>query len=371
MKTIGLCMIVKNESHVITRCLDSVKRLLDWVLIVDTGSTDNTPQVINEWLMGNQIGGEVVIEPWKNFAYNRTFALKKLHEKSDIDYALMIDADEILVFEENFDVTKFKSELWADIYDIMTHMGGLSYNRPTLTSNKRESRYEGVVHEFLAMSDGGSRDTARGFYNNPIQDSARNKSENKYMTDALLLEKALEDPDCGEWFRSRYTFYLAQSYRDAGHYEKSIEKYLERSKQGFWQEEVYISLYTAGNLKKSLNYPKEQIIQQYMDAHESLPHRAEALYAALNYCRTNGLNHQGYMIGKIAMSLNFPEGSLFAEKWVYDYGIIDEFSIVAFWSGRYQESKDACERLLQEKKIPEHYYDRVKSNLQFAVDRLG
>ena len=91
MKTIGLCMIVKNEAHVIERCLESVKRLLDYVLIVDTGSDDGTPQVIYNWLNSNNIKGEVVIEPWKNFAYNRTFALKKLREQDWIDYALMID----------------------------------------------------------------------------------------------------------------------------------------------------------------------------------------------------------------------------------------------------------------------------------------
>jgi glycosyltransferase involved in cell wall biosynthesis len=50
MKTISLCMIVKNESHVIERCLNSVKPLLDYVLIVDTGSTDNTIEVIYNWL---------------------------------------------------------------------------------------------------------------------------------------------------------------------------------------------------------------------------------------------------------------------------------------------------------------------------------
>jgi glycosyltransferase involved in cell wall biosynthesis len=371
MKTIGLCMIVKNESHVICRCLDSLKRLLDYVLIVDTGSDDGTPHVINSWLSTNNISGEVIFEPWKNFAHNRSFALQKLREKDFIDYALMIDADEVLVFEDNFNTQDFKSNLCADIYDIITNMGGLTYNRPTLTSNKRNSRYEGVVHEFLAMDDGGSRDTALGFYNQPIQDSARNRSENKYLSDAVLIEDALKDPQVTDWFKSRYTFYLAQSYRDGGKLDLAIQKYLERSKQGFWQEEVYISLYCVANLMKSLNYSREQIIQAYMAAHEAVPHRAEALHAAIQYCRVNGLNHQGYMIGKTAIDLQFPSGSLFAEKWTYDYGILDEFSIVAFWSGHYKESKEACERLLNENKIPAHYYDRVKSNLQFAIDRLG
>jgi hypothetical protein len=70
------------------------------------------------------------------------------------------------------------------------------------------------------------------------------------------------------------------------------------------------------------------------------------------------------------MNISCPSNSLFVETWVYNYGIIDEFSILSFWAGHYQESKEACERLLSENKIPDHYYDRVKSNLQFAIDRL-
>ena len=371
MKTIGLCMIVKNEAHVIERCLESVKRLLDYVLIVDTGSDDGTPQVIYNWLNSNNIKGEVVIEPWKNFAYNRTFALKKLREKDWIDYALMIDADEILVFDDNFNTEDFKLNLWAEIYDIVTNMGGFIYNRPTLTSNRRSSRYEGVVHEFLSFEDGaGSRDTAKGFYNYPIQDSARNRSSNKFLKDAELLEEALKD-DISDWFRSRYTFYLAQCYRDGGKSELALENYLIRAEQGFWNEEVYMSLYSAAGLMKSLNYSKEQILQTYMRAYESCPHRAESLHGAINFCRLNGMNQQGYIIGKHALDIRIPEGSLFVEKWVYDYAILDEFSIVSFWAGHFEDSKIACEKLLSEGKMPEHYIERVKSNLQFALDRLS
>jgi glycosyltransferase involved in cell wall biosynthesis len=369
MKTIGLCMIVKNEAHVIERCMESLKRLLDYVLIVDTGSDDGTPQVIINWLNKNNIKGEVIIEPWKNFAYNRTFALQKLKEKEFIDYSLMIDADEILVFEDDFNVEDFKNSLCMDIYDIITNMGGFIYNRPTLTSNKRESRYEGVIHEFLSMADGGSRDTAKGFHNFPIQDSARNKSNNKFLKDAELLEEALSG-DITDWFRSRYTFYLAQSYRDAGNKELSLKRYLERAEQGFWNEEVYMSLYTAGNLMNELNYTKEQILQTYMRAQENLPYRSEALHAAIRYCRINGLNQQGYILGKHAITIEYPNGSLFVEKWIYDYGVLDEFSIVSYWAGHFEDSKIACEKLLSENKIPGHYIDRVKSNLQFAIDRI-
>ena len=127
MKTISLCIIVKNESHVIERCLNSVKPLLDYVFIVDTGSTDNTIQIIENWLRENNLPGEVISEPWKNFAHNRSSALSKLKDKIFIDYALMIDADEILKFNQDFNPQEFKSNMDVDIFDITTMMGDISY----------------------------------------------------------------------------------------------------------------------------------------------------------------------------------------------------------------------------------------------------
>ena len=98
---IGLCAIVKNEESIITRCLDSAKSLIDYVSIVDTGSSDNTVKVIEQWLIENKIEGKVFKEEWINFGANRTSALKKIREKKEIDYALMIDADESLSYDKD------------------------------------------------------------------------------------------------------------------------------------------------------------------------------------------------------------------------------------------------------------------------------
>jgi glycosyltransferase involved in cell wall biosynthesis len=370
VKKIGFCIIVKDESHVIERCLNSVKPIIDWVQIVDTGSTDNTIETIQNWIKNNNIEGEVITEPWQNFAYNRTFALEKLRERDWIDYALMIDADEIISYVENFDPIKFKDNLEYDYYDIQTSMGGHIYNRPQLTSNKRPFRYVGVVHEFLDLSIGGSRGFVEGLKNVPIQDSNRNKSGNKFLKDIELLELALSKEEEGNWISSRYMFYLAQSYRDSGNINKSLECYLKRADMGYWNEEQYISLYNAGNMMKDLGHSRSEVIQTFMRGQEVAPYRAECLYGALLYCRLNALHQQGYIIGKYAMTLEMPRDSLFTESWIYQYGILDEFSIVAFWSRNYIDSKLACEKLINENRVPEHYLPRIKQNLQFAIDRI-
>jgi glycosyltransferase involved in cell wall biosynthesis len=71
-------MMVKNEAHVILRCLASVRPLVDYVLIEDTGSADGTQEIIRAYLRDNSIPGTVIEEPWRDFGYNRSLALKAL-----------------------------------------------------------------------------------------------------------------------------------------------------------------------------------------------------------------------------------------------------------------------------------------------------
>ena len=116
IKTIGLSMIVKNESAVILQCLESVKPLVDYMLIEDTGSTDGTQDLIRQYLEREGIPGEVREEPWRDFAFNRTLGLKMLREREDIDYVLVIDADEIVEYDKGFDVRAFKASLTEELY---------------------------------------------------------------------------------------------------------------------------------------------------------------------------------------------------------------------------------------------------------------
>lgn len=369
MKKISLCMIVKNEAHVIERCINSVSKLIDYVFIVDTGSTDNTIEVIHQTIQKLNLGGEVIEQEWKNFAFNRSFALSELRKKDFIDYALMIDADEILNFDDTFNFSEFKEKMDKDLYDIQTNMGGISYPRPQLSSNKKSFRYEGVVHEFLT-GDFESRDILSGCWNVPLQDSDRNKSGNKFEKDVELLKEAIESQP-GEWFTSRYTFYLAQSLRDCQRREESLEAYLKRAQLGYWSEEIYVSYLNAGHLMKELNYSDNDIIQTYLKGHESFPSRLECLFYAIQYCRIKGLNRQGYILAKEGMKIPKPDIGLFLEDWIYSYGIVDEFSIVSYYSGDFQVSKECCERLLNEGKIPDYYRARVSGNLQFALEKIN
>ena len=367
-KKIGLCMIVKNESKIIERCLNSVRPLIDYVCITDTVSTDNTVEIINDWCKSNNIAGEVTCEAWVNFAYNRSLALENIRKVKDIDYALMIDADEILTYDPSIDFTKIKESLTCDLYNITCKLGNIEYARTSITKNDMPYYYKGVVHEFLECNEPiKTRDTIKGVYNIPIQDSARNQNIDKYQHDALLLEEALKS-EKDPFMISRYTFYLAQSYRDSLEKEKSIYWYNERAKQGFWHQEVYVSLYQVAKLKEQLEYPEDDIVQSYLRAHEVCPERIEALHGAISFCRKHNRNHQAFMLATYAMSMPVNKNGLFSENWIWDYGIDDEYSISSYWTAHYKEGYEVTERLLD--KIPENQKPRILKNLDYLKEKL-
>jgi len=369
MKTISLCMIVKNEAHVILRCLNSVRRLVDYVLIEDTGSTDGTQKLIQGWLDQEGMPGEVFDEEWRDFAHNRTVALTRLRDRKEIDYTLVMDADDVLLYDDGFEPALFKAELNSDVYNISLRSDAIKHHRAALCSNRREFVYRGVVHEFLVPPDDASSAMATGLYIFERREGARSRDPEKYRKDATVLEFALSS-ESDAFMRSRYTFYLAQSWRDCGDIEKALAVYLERAELGYWDEEVFVSVYQAAKLMERLGRPEDEVLGMYLRAWEGCPHRAEALHGAAHYCLTTGRNRQGYMFARQGLEIPQPDSGLFVETWIYDYGLLDELAVNGYWAERFRESLNACERLLAEAKIPADMRGRVENNAGYARDKL-
>ena len=193
-------MIVKNEKHVICRCLESVKPIIDHWVIVDTGSTDGTQEVIREYL--KDVPGALYERPWKNFEHNRNEALEL--SKNVADYTLIIDADDYLVYDPNFSLP----QLTHGVYTFWVHHGGNRYQYPHLIDRTLSWKWVGVLHELLTCSNLRSEQILDGVIRIYGGDGHRSSDPKKYEKDALILEEALKkDPE-----NTRYMFYLAQSY---------------------------------------------------------------------------------------------------------------------------------------------------------------
>lgn len=345
-----LNMIVKNESKVIKRCLESVRPMIDYWVIVDTGSDDGTQEMIKEYMA--DIPGELYERPWKNFGHNRNEALQLAKGKGE--YVLFIDADETLQYEKDFKCPP----LTKDFYFITTEYGGTNYHRVQLIRNALDWKWIGVLHEAVDCSNAASSDVLKGVINFVRSDGDRSQDPKKYHKDAELLEAALKE----EPHNSRYAFYLAQSYKDAGEYEKAIEKYKNRIAMGGWDQELFWSQLQIGLLQELSNQEREEIIKSYTNAYLLRPSRAEPLYRLASYYRRTGNYLEGYQVALEGLKIPLSQDSLFVERWIYDYGLLLEFSICAYWLERYPEALLAS-NLIMTKEIPQNFRDCVKNNL--------
>lgn len=360
-QTLCLNMIVKNEASVIRRCLDSVLPLIDRWVIVDTGSSDGTQDIIREHL--RELPGELHERPWRDFAHNRSEALKLARGKSD--YTLVIDADDTLEVAPGTAL----GELTADSYMIEISDTALIYQRMQLVRSALPWRYEGVLHEYLTCDEAGPPDQIPGIRMLRNHDGARRKDPTTYLRDAAVLEGELQT-ETRPFLLARYRFYLAQSYRDCGELDKALENYLARAALEFWQEEVFISLYYAAQIKETLGHSGQEVIDAYLHAAAALPTRAEALHGASRSCRHNGRYEEGYQIAKRGLEIPMPDDGLFMEPWIYQTGLLDELAVNAYWCERNKDCLDASLQLLATGNLPAADTQRVVANAQFASKRL-
>lgn len=359
-QTLCLNMIVKNEMANLPRCLGAVADHIACWVIGDTGSSDGTQDFIRSFFAERGIPGELHEFPFVNFELARNEALDRAHaSKLAYDYLLFDDADMELVVED----PDFHARLEAPGYQLIQRAdSGLVYWNVRLARRDAGVRYRGVTHEYLDVP-GGTQQLKGVWYKDHASGANR---VDKFERDARLLTEALKtDPD-----NHRYWFYLAQSYRDAGRTKEAAEAYAKRAGMGGWDQEIFWSLYQAAQLKEELGHDREEVIALYLRASDAAPNRAEALHGASRLCRNAGRNQEGYEIAKRGLALTAPADGLFIETWIYDYGLLDEFAVSAYWAGHYRESLDACLRLLARSTLPDGYRDRTTANARFALDKL-
>jgi glycosyltransferase involved in cell wall biosynthesis len=359
-QTVCLNMIVKNEAHIIRRCLDSIRPLIDSWVIADTGSNDGTQQVIREAFAN--IPGTLLECPWVDFAHNRTEVLGA--SRGVCDYSLIIDADDRLEIDPGFAMPS----LDADAYNLLIQDGSLAYHRKQLVRSALPWRYVGVLHEYICCEEARSEAFLPGLRTIRAREGARSRDPLTYRRDALVLERALiEEPD-----NSRYVFYLAQSYRDAGEPELAHRQYRRRAAMGGWRDEVWYSLYQIAQLEAQLARPWPEVMASSMTAFQSLPNRAEPLYRIAMHYQSTKEFHAARGFFEWARNLPAPgPTALFVDRAIYDYLLDLEYAVCCYHTGDHPRAIHVNDGLLAGGKLPPHLVARVTENRQFSVIALA
>ena len=368
MPKICLNMIVKNESKIIIRLLETVLPLIDTYCICDTGSTDNTIDTIQTFFDNVNMAGKIVNEPFRNFEYNRNYALNECYGMDNADYILFLDADMTLHINKDTSVHNFKQSMNKDAYYLLQGNDKFHYQNLRIIKNTGKFSYWGVTHEYIQTPDDTTiyRIPKSIMFINDIGDGGA--KADKFIRDIRLLKDGLEkNPN-----NDRYTFYLANSYKDSHQYENAIETYKKRIELKGWIQEVWYSYYCIGLCYKELN-EMEKAIFYWLEGYNRLPERIENLYEIIHYYR----NNQKYvlvdvfynMAVKSRNSIN-EENQLFLKKDIYDYKIDYEFSITGFYSN--QQNIDMVKVFMRVLNYPldNNIRSNVLSNYKFYTKSL-
>ena len=351
-----LNMIVKNESRIIERLLQTVLPVIDTYCICDTGSSDDTPKKIRDFMSKHNKPGIVFTEPFKNFGYNRSVALKRADDWGE--YVLLLDADMKLVIKPEF--LLFKKTMNLDGYHILQQNLDMKYFNTRIIKTGIGVKCVSPTHEyydFPANSKQGKLEHI--IYIDDIGDGG--SKADKFTRDIRLLKEGLEE----EPTNGRYHFYIANSYKNTGQFKEAIEWYKKRVDLGGWHEEIFYSLFEIGNSYNELK-DYERAIYYWLEAWNKHPRRAESLYEIVKHYRIHSKHQLAQTFCDIGKSIPFPKDDLlFIKHNVYDHLFDYEQSILYYYT------KKPIDYSIFLKLIGKNCNkDNVLSNYQFYAKKL-
>lgn len=346
-------MIVRNEAHVIERCLRSVRPFIASWAIADTGSNDGTQQIVQDCL--GDLPGVLAERPWVDFSTNRNEALALARAYGD--FALFIDADDVLLVEGNFPPVSPT----ADGYAIETIVGGVSSWVETLARLDIDWTWKGVLHEVLIAPHKVDWVRLRGARLNKIGDGARSKvgSHEKYARDARILREALRS----EPHNVRYLYYLAHSLREAGQYADALEAYRQYVERSDSPEQCYFALLMIAVLGERVNWSDDEILNAYRRAHEFRPGRAETMSRLARYHLKRGRYSQAVYCAQAALSLPPTSDGELVDLAAWSWKPLDDMAAALLHTGDEARTIAAYRRMLADPLLPPSERERVQRNL--------
>lgn len=309
LATISLCMIVKNEENTLAKCLRSIQNAVDEIIIVDTGSTDNTKKIAREFT------DKVFDFEWINdFSAARNYA----YSKGTKDYLMWLDADDVVAKIECKKIIKLKKEL-SDDTDMVTMKYNIYFDEdgnPTITSlrerlTRREKGYLWIdpVHECIPLSG--------KIYNADISIDHRKEKQEEVSTRNLDIYFALEKSK--KEFSPRQLYYFARELKDHQQYKKAIEYYNRflDSKRGWAEDNINACRDLAVCYQKQGQ--EEQTLKLLLQSFEYDSPRAEVLCDIAYQYKNKGDYGRALKWFEIAANVKKPETFCFmsADYWNY------------------------------------------------------
>ncbi|TLY48118.1 MAG: family 2 glycosyl transferase [Gammaproteobacteria bacterium] len=299
--------------------------------------------------------GQLIERPWVDFSTNRNQALAIARNYGD--YALFIDADDVLVADTDFSLR----ELQGAGYVIETVVSGVSSWVETLACLDIDWTWKGVLHEILVAPHGVTWERLRGLRLHKIGDGARSAlgAREKYAQDALILRQALQS----EPGNTRYRFYLAHSLRESGQYGAAIEAYKQYFEQGTSPENRYFSLLTIAVLGAQIGWSDGDVLDAYRRAYEFRPARAETMSRLARHHLKHGRYTQAIYCAQAALSSPATNDGGLVDLGAWSWKPLDDIAAALLQMGDEAGAVAAYRQMLADPLLPQGERQRVQRNL--------
>ena len=357
---IHLTMIVKNAGEKFEEVLTRNLPIIDRWTILDTGSTDNTIDIIKKVLVGKK-KGELFQEPFIDFGASRNRCLELAG--NSCKYKLMLDDTYVIEGELRDFLEVTRGDQFSDSFSLYITSDDVQYCSNRITKTTSNLKYIYKIHEVIQMENNVNVcvpiNKARIFDIRADYMEKRTMDRKDYDLKLLfeMVEELPNDP--------RHLYYIGQTYNLLKKHELAFEYFMKRVEhpvQGNLQEKLDACFEAARLANFWLNKPWEECEKIYWRVYEMDKTRPEAMYfiGIHHYLEENKFEAYKYM--KKAFEIGYPVHCQYSLKPTLSFHFVPKFlSELCYFYNDYETGEKCCKLFLEQKIMGEEYYDIMKS----------
>jgi predicted O-methyltransferase YrrM len=348
---INLCIMVKNGGEQFEKMLQDNMHLIDRWTILDTGSTDNTIDIIERTLVGKK-RGELYHEPFLNFRDSRNRLLELAGETCK--FTLMLDDTYVVQGDLREFLNEVRGDQFSDSFTLYIKSDDVEYGSNRVLKTDRKLKYRFKIHEVI--QDTNNKNVVIPILRSHILDGRFEYMEERTMArkqlDLRLLQEEIdEDPD-----NPRSYYYMAQTYNLLKEYEKAYEYFMLRADHpvdGFIQEKIDSVFEGARCANFQLDKPWAECEALYKRAYELDKTRPDSLYfIGIHYYLEND-RKSAYDYFKLAFEIGYPIHCQYSLKPTLSYHFLPKFLTQLCYEYENYTLGEQCARLFLEKNGPD------------------
>lgn len=320
---INLCIMVKNGGEQFEQMLIDNLHIIDKWTILDTGSTDETIDIIKRVLIGKK-DGKLYQEPFINFRDSRN----RLLDLAGKDCKYILTLDDTYVIKNNLRkfLTEVRSDQYSNSFSLFINSDDTKYGSNRIIKSDSELRYVYKIHEVI--SDKNNINIVIPESESFIEDRRfdymeKRTMERKQLDLKLLYEEMEEDPN-----NPRTYYYLAQTYNLLEDYENAFNFFIKRASftnSGFIQERVDALFEAARIANFKINKPWKECMDLYEKCYKLDESRPESLYfIGIHYYLKEDYN-KAFFYFKKGFEIGFPTHCQYSLKPTLSFHFLPKF----------------------------------------------